>query len=87
MNVGAAKAGWLEEEDRGRERERLSSKDRRTRRLQISYLNESFRKEEEREEERERDTFVFSGVFCFLFLESCLIRVFIILCGLCSNVI
>lgn len=85
MNVGAAKAGWSEEKDRGSESESLSSKDRRTRRLQISYLNESFRKEEERE--RERYPFVFSGVFCFLFLESCLIRVFIILCGLCSNVI
>lgn len=36
-------------------------KDRR--RLQISYFNESFRKERE----RERGTFLFSGVFCFLF--------------------
>lgn len=31
-------------------------------RLQISYLNESFRKERRRE-----STFLFSGVFCFLF--------------------
>ena len=77
--------GRSEAKGRGSVSERVQESARKDqRRLQISYFNESFRKERERE----------SGVpFCSLacsvscFLESCLIRLFIILCVLCSNVI
>ena len=58
--------GQSEAKGRGSVSERVQESARKDqRRLQISYFNESFRKERERE--RERCTFLFSGVFCFLF--------------------
>lgn len=73
LNVRAGEAGWSEAKGRGsmskreRERERVWERTRKDlRRLQISYFNESFRKERR---ERALDTFLFSGVFCFLFFE------------------